>query len=1278
MSVLMRFFICLMLSGTGSMLVAAPTDIAIAPLGYLLSAQVKPNLMFILDDSGSMQWSYLGDEVVKHGYENAVGYRSSLCNKIYYDPQVDYALPVRADGTLFPAQEWTGARYDGFRADSPVIDLSSGFMAWRSSVSVPSMPSTTSGSLLQPDCSAAVACSPSNNGLPNLPAAGYYFIYQGNQRDNLGSNAADDPCKDIKFDKDRGGSGPWVKVLVSSTSGPGNRDERQNFAIWFSYHRTRILAMKTAAGRAFNDIDENFRVGFSTISESGTDSDQPGFLKISAFDAVHKARFYAKLYATVPLSSTPLRAALAKAGQLYAGKLLTGADDPVQYSCQRNFSLLATDGYWNTGMETASYGPKKIDGRTDVGNQDNALPRPMYDGSGSAPGSSPPIYVVRLTVPTVRTPGFGWSVVNNISVNGQNLMSRLIGIDHSANLNLDATTFATRIADAITLGGFSATASGTEILIVAPASAGPLSGPPVLDQAGALPISIGSFEPIPAAQRTISTLADVAAYYYQTDLRNAALGNCRSNPEVCTNNAPASDLGDEARHQRMVSYTLGLGASGLLHYQENYEQATTGDFYDIKTGNRNWPDPIYLNGPERIDDLWHAAVNGGGTYFNARNSQELARSLTLTMRAIRASVGSAAAAATSTQEPVAGDNMIFLSRYRTVNWDGELKAQRIDVANGVLLPTVLWSAQALLDQQSEARVDRRTIFTYAPDRSNRLKPFLWSALTVDEKAHFSEMCNPPFKLSQCNQLSSPQRSLASGALLVNFLRGHTGDEDRPENINPLFRRREHVLGALINAQPLFVARPAFRYVDDNYGAFRDEQAKDRSSMVYAAANDGMLHAFDAATGSEQWAFIPPAVLPSLYRWADPNLDNRFRYLLDGSPIAGDICPTAPTSTCDKTAWRTILVGGLAGGGRQYYALDITDPAAPKALWVFGTAQDQDMGFAFGKPIITKRRNGRWVVVFASGYNNIGPGDGKGYLYVLDAFTGEHLEKISTGAGSVASPSGLAQLNGWVDSVGDNTASRFYGGDLLGNVWRFDPDDLVPPAGKEAVQLVSLRYDQQSQPVSTRPELSEILVGNQRVPVVSVVTGQYLGLADAADRSVQSLYTFKDTLDAQGLGVVQARSDIVTQTLTLNRAGTQQSVTQEPVNWLQKSGWVVHFTGAQHADGERGTVDPEQQLGILRVLTNTPGNSVCAAGGASWIYAFDFRSGTYFPLATDRVVGKKIADNALVVGALSIKIGERTYAVVTDETGNINFVEDPLPAGGTRTVKRVAWRELDEQ
>ncbi len=44
---------------------------------------------------------------------------------------------------------------------------------------------------------------------------------------------------------------PFQKVIVSATSGPSSSDERQNFANWFSYYRTRILMMKSGAGRAF-------------------------------------------------------------------------------------------------------------------------------------------------------------------------------------------------------------------------------------------------------------------------------------------------------------------------------------------------------------------------------------------------------------------------------------------------------------------------------------------------------------------------------------------------------------------------------------------------------------------------------------------------------------------------------------------------------------------------------------------------------------------------------------------------------------------------------------------------------------------------------------------------------------------------------------------------------------------------------------------------------------------------------------------------------------------
>ena len=157
----------------------------------------------------------------------------------------------------------------------------------------------------------------------------------------------------------------------------------------------------------------------------------------------------------------------------------------------------------------------------------------------------------------------------------------------------------------------------------------------------------------------------------------------------------------------------------------------------------------------------------------------------------------------------------------------------------------------------------------------------------------------------------------------------------------------------------------------------------------------------------------------------------------------------------QTCALPIFVGGLGAAGREFYALDITDPANPSALWRFNADSDGDLGYAQGRPLVTKRRDGRWVVVLTSGYNNIQPGSGKGFLFVLDAYTGELLNKIGTGKGSVDQPSGLTQVNGWVESVLDNTTTRIYGGDLLGNVWRFDIDDLYPPAGRDAVLLAKI-------------------------------------------------------------------------------------------------------------------------------------------------------------------------------------------------------------------------------
>ncbi len=237
-------------------------------------------------------------------------------------------------------------------------------------------------------------------------------------------------------------------------------------------------------------------------------------------------------------------------------------------------------------------------------------------------------------------------------------------------------------------------------------------------------------------------------------------------------------------------------------------------------------------------------------------------------------------------------------------------------------------------------------------------------------------------------------------------------------------------------------------------------------------NDGMMHAFAADTGVERWAYIPSMVIPDLWRLADNLYADRHRNYVNGSPITTDIC-TANCANAYNAAtpstnpvWKTILVGGLNGGGRGYYALDITNPTAPALLWEFtttagiGIVKDNDLGYTFGQPVVTRKADGTWVVLVTSGYDNgtdspfksagsfvaqSPAGSGVGYLYVLNAATGAIISKISTGVGSAAAPSGLAKIAGFNAEPGGNRASFVYGGDLLGNLWRFDINDAATTA-----------------------------------------------------------------------------------------------------------------------------------------------------------------------------------------------------------------------------------------
>lgn len=1174
---------------------AALTDLANAPMASASNTSIKPNIMFILDDSGSMGWEFLPDSV--DNYASKPCYKNYLYNSVYYNPNYTYNPPVDAVGTPYANASFTAARTNGFSSSSSTVNLNSSFKAGNDS-----------------------------NG-----TQAYYYNYTGGGTPTPGTCYADNK---------------YTKVNVSPSSA-----EAQNFANWYSYYRTRMLTMKTAVGRAFTAIGSNYRVGFSTINYTGTDTTNAEFLNISDFDATQKAAWYSKLYAISPGNSTPLRGALSKAGRIFAGKLGT---DPVQYSCQQNFALLTTDGYWNE-----SGTPVQIDGTTAIGNQDGDLataPRPMYDGSSEA---------------TVVT-------TNYTRDNYSTTTSGCSGSKKKLKVQPEKATYSVTTTNGVTQPGvWSAwTNNGSSYTSGSCANSITLPSPDPSD-----PVAGTTTTTTTTSGGSTNSLADVAMYYYKTDLRTSGLSNCTgalgAGVDVCENNVPGADP-DNADHQHMTTFSLGLGVSGTLTYQADYLTATSGDYYDLTQGTQDWPTPVN-NDPTGVDDLWHAAVDGRGVYFSAKDPDSLVNGLTNALAGMTARDGAQSAAATSNLEPVPGDNYSYIARYISQKWVGDLESRTIDLATGNLTDTVAWNAQPLLDSKVAAASDSRSIYTFDAAAASKLKDFTWANLTATEKAYFSDVCTPTAKLSQCPLLSATDKTAASGTNLVNFIRGQRGFE------SSLYRVRDHILGDIVSSNPVFVGPPTFEYLDTNYDAFKNTSQKNRTSIVYVGSNDGMLHAFNATTGQEEWAYIPPLVMTNLYLLADKNYAPNHTYFVDGPPTVGDICPNAPSSTCTGNQWKTILVGGLNSGGRGFYALDVTNPSSPKGLWNFTLNEDSDLGYSFGNPIITKRKDGTWVVVVTSGYNNVSPGDGKGYLYVLNANTGAVLEKIGTNVGSTTTPSGLAKINAWVRDTNNNTAERFYGGDLFGNVWRFDIDDNVAPSGKEALLLAVLGQinGAGTQPITTKPELTEATPGN--FALVHIGTGRYLGVTDLSDTSQQSFYTIRDKLIDTGLGQVRQSGVLVEHTLEEKTDASghliRTLVSPGDVDYALKSGWYIDFdptdAGGTHlSPGERMAVDMQMQGTTLTVATNVPNASACTAGGYSWKYHFNFKTGHALQSAANLAVGERLSINAMVAGMKLVRLPDgKTILIITDTAGSVTTVEVPQSDAATGGARRVSWREL---
>jgi hypothetical protein len=127
--------------------------------------------------------------------------------------------------------------------------------------------------------------------------------------------------------------------------------------------------------------------------------------------------------------------------------------------------------------------------------------------------------------------------------------------------------------------------------------------------------------------------------------------------------------------------------------------------------------------------------------------------------------------------------------------------------------------------------------------------------------------------------------------------------------------RGQPIGAIVGSTPAILDAPSLDPPPDgDYPKFVQDN-KDRRGLVFVGANDGMMHAFDARTGLEVWAFVPFNLLPKLKAYRDGQGIDAFAYFVDSSPKIADV------KVDDK--WRTYLFFGEGPGGTFYQTLDIT-------------------------------------------------------------------------------------------------------------------------------------------------------------------------------------------------------------------------------------------------------------------------------------------------------------------------------------------------------------------
>ena len=648
--------------------------------------------------------------------------------------------------------------------------------------------------------------------------------------------------------------------------------------------------------------------------------------------------------------------------------------------------------------------------------------------------------------------------------------------------------------------------------------------------------------------------------------------------------------------------------------------------------------------------LSEAATNGQGKYYQATDSAGLNTALASALSDITSKAGSGGGGTVS--GPVVGVGSAFYqTTYDPKDWRGTIKSFRF-TANGVVnTADVRWTTDTAIVPGAPAPV-------------------------------YQSWNNAPIPLNYLN-FSAAQKTVLSQGLPTGITGTDLVEWSKGTNKTGL-KVRSVLLGDIINS-PLILASPteqtAADLVNDNsYSTYLALKAINMNSNLVVNANDGFVSVINPDSGARRYAYMPSSVLPSLRTIADTSYINGVghKFLVDGQLGVFD-------AQLDDV-WKTLAVGGTGAGGKTFYALQLFDASpsnAIKALWEISAPAPanpanvfNDLGYAYARPEVARLNDGRWAAFISNGY---GSSSGLAALYVVDLRDGSLIKKIVVDSRDTSN--GLSSVKLRVNS--QNVVQAAYGGDLKGQLWKFDLSSAstdswgVAFAGKPLFTAPGGA----TQPITAQPLLADNPQGGK---VVFFGTGKFNETVDKTNKDLQAFYAVWDADGGSGqITTASLQAQSITGTFS-GASGQFITTSQNEVTYPAKKGWFLPLSYNSVLTGERVINQATLSLGrIFFTTASVDTTDPCASFGTGKLVVLEAFSGKMFNYSvlgtnSDGVVDSldMISSGVIFTGGiptLNAIVNGGTRLLMTDSGGTTTQLE--ARGGGGSGSRRIMWRQI---